>query len=102
MPCTKPLLVLKPSLVVPIAAANNSSVREKKASKSGSFAKFFLKILIAVRSVMGGSFFPAIAIDITVNSITTTKKSSSHIGPLRGTITERMFRYGTVFELFSN
>jgi predicted nucleic acid-binding Zn-ribbon protein len=43
---------------------------EEKASKSGSFAMCCFKIRIAVRPVMGGSFFPAIAI-VAVNSITT-------------------------------
>ena len=38
----------------------------------------YFKILIAVRPVMGGFFFPAIAI-VTVNSITTAK-DSCHIG----------------------
>jgi len=53
--------------------ANNSSVREEKASKIGSFAMCCFKTLIAVRPVMGGSFSPTTAIIAENNSITTGK-----------------------------
>jgi hypothetical protein len=57
----KPLLRLQ-SLVVPIAVAGNSSVREEAASKIGFFTMYCFKILIAARPAMGGSFAPATSI----------------------------------------
>jgi len=66
----KPLLRLK-SLVVPIAVANNSSVREGSVSKIGCFTTCCFKTHIAARAAMGGSFSPVTAI-ITGNNCTTT------------------------------
>jgi hypothetical protein len=54
-PCTRQLLSLK-SLVVPIAAENNSSVREEAASRIGSVTMCCFKTLIAARTAMGGFF----------------------------------------------
>jgi len=57
-------------------AANNSSDREEKASKIGSFAICCFESLIAARIAMGGPFTPVSA--ITQNTSTTVSKPEAH------------------------
>jgi hypothetical protein len=59
---------------VPFAVGGNASVRERAASKIGSFTMRCFKIRIAARPAMGGPFAPATSIVAGTNCTTITPK----------------------------